>query len=140
MFSVFVEVSQFPSVNCEQFSRYLAMFFTAWKRMPKFQKKKEKCVLSLDLLIDDLSGFCDYFNISEIRWPNRSKKGKLGMERLVAGADGCCDGIAFLFLPFFLGSVDALIFKHVGTVLHGASPLYPVLSGELPLVGVYVAD
>ena len=56
---------------------------------------------------------------------------------MVAGADGCCDWVDFLY--FFLGSGDAIIFKHVGSVLHGASPLCPVLSSGLPLVGIYVA-
>ena len=45
-----------------------------------------------------------------------------------------------LFFSFFLGSGDMLIFKYVGSVLHGASPFYPVLSSGLPLVSVYVAD
>ena len=44
------------------------------------------------------------------------------------------------FFPLFLGNGDALFFKHVGSVLHGASPLYPVLSSGLPLVGVCVSD
>ena len=60
------------------------------------------------------------------------------MRVMVAGADGCCESIAFF--SFFLGSGDALIFKHVGSVFHGASSLYPVLSSGLPLVCVNVAD
>ena len=44
------------------------------------------------------------------------------------------------FFPLFLGSGIALIFKHVGSILHGASPFCPFLSSGLSLVGVYVAD
>ena len=59
---------------------------------------------------------------------------------IVAGADGCCDGIAFLLNPFLLGTGDALVFESVDCALHGSSPLHPVLSRSLPLVDVYVTD